>query len=221
MPTLRPPMTKNNPIDSSIHPGKGGSRAAKKRRKQKINKQLNNNRNNNIKKQPSDQGEKGTLPTTLLEKGKESQGKATTSGVPSSALISSGQGGRGADDGTGSGLSETQGGAKRKRSGAKEAHASVSSSLASRHVEGKPASDGKKSMGERTRGYGSSSASREEPTPTVIDASAADERSRRLLELDVMGVLADPDVESGLKARQLLQWMIAPLPVEDFYDNYW
>ncbi|CAM9788865.1 unnamed protein product, partial [Laminaria digitata] len=35
------------------------------------------------------------------------------------------------------------------------------------------------------------------------------------------GVLSDPDVESGLKARQLLQWMIAPLPVDEFYSSYW
>lgn len=57
--------------------------------------------------------------------------------------------------------------------------------------------------------------------PTVIDASAADDRSRLLLELDAHGVLADPDVESGLKARQLLQWIVAPLPVEEFYESYW
>lgn len=59
------------------------------------------------------------------------------------------------------------------------------------------------------------------PTPAVIDASDADDRSRLLLELDAQGVLADADVESGLKARQLLQWMVAPLSVEEFYDTYW
>lgn len=59
------------------------------------------------------------------------------------------------------------------------------------------------------------------PPPTTIDASAADDRSRLLLELDAQGVLSDVDVESGLKARQLLQWMIAPLPVEEFYRSYW
>lgn len=57
--------------------------------------------------------------------------------------------------------------------------------------------------------------------PVVIDASEADERSRLLLELDAVGVLSDPDVESGLKARQLLQWIVAPLPVEEFYESYW
>ncbi|CAM9380088.1 unnamed protein product [Scytosiphon promiscuus] len=61
----------------------------------------------------------------------------------------------------------------------------------------------------------------QQPARTVIDASAADDRSRLLLELDAHGVLGDPDVESGLKARQLLQWMVAPLPVEEFYDTYW
>eukprot|EP00903_Cladosiphon_okamuranus_P011309 g10664.t1 len=76
-------------------------------------------------------------------------------------------------------------------------------------------------------GGGSSSSSRrsekegQQPARTVIDASAADDRSRLLLELDAQGVLLDPDVESGLKARQLLQWMVAPLPVEEFYGTYW
>lgn len=71
------------------------------------------------------------------------------------------------------------------------------------------------------RGGESSSASWNAATPAIIDASKADDRSRMLLELDVHGVLSDPDVESGLKARQLLQWMIAPLPVEEFYDTFW
>lgn len=65
------------------------------------------------------------------------------------------------------------------------------------------------------------SASEHAPVPMIIDASAADDRSRLLMELDAHGVLADPDVESGLKARQLLQWIVAPLPVEEFYDSYW
>ncbi|CAM9735859.1 unnamed protein product, partial [Discosporangium mesarthrocarpum] len=56
---------------------------------------------------------------------------------------------------------------------------------------------------------------------SVIDGDDVDDRSRLLLELDGHEVLGDPDVESGLKARQLLQWMIAPLPVEEFYEKYW
>ncbi|CAN0028044.1 unnamed protein product [Ascophyllum nodosum] len=59
------------------------------------------------------------------------------------------------------------------------------------------------------------------PKPLVIDAAEADERSRVLMELDAEAVLSDPDVESGLKARQLLQWMMAPLPVEEFYEKCW
>ncbi|CAM9206887.1 unnamed protein product [Ectocarpus sp. 13 AM-2016] len=75
-------------------------------------------------------------------------------------------------------------------------------------------------------GAGSSSGSsrrsgHQQPARTTIDASAADDRSRLLLELDAQGVLSDPDVESGLKARQLLQWIIAPLSVEEFYGTYW
>ena len=81
--------------------------------------------------------------------------------------------------------------------------------------------------GGSSSGSGSGSSSRragrdhQQPARTVIDASAADDRSRVLLELDAQGVLSDPDVESGLKARQLLQWMVAPLPVEEFYSTYW
>ncbi|CAM9789938.1 unnamed protein product, partial [Choristocarpus tenellus] len=55
----------------------------------------------------------------------------------------------------------------------------------------------------------------------IIDASDVDDRSRLLLALDAHEVIADPDVESGLKARQLLQWMVAPLSVEEFYASYW
>lgn len=59
------------------------------------------------------------------------------------------------------------------------------------------------------------------PEPIIVDASKADERSQMLLELDAAGVLSDSDVESGLKARQLLQWIVAPLPVEEFYESCW
>lgn len=57
--------------------------------------------------------------------------------------------------------------------------------------------------------------------PIIVDASMGDERSQMLLELDAAGVLSDSDVESGLKARQLLQWIVAPLPVEEFYESCW
>lgn len=57
--------------------------------------------------------------------------------------------------------------------------------------------------------------------PIIVDASKGDERSQMLLELDAAGVLSDSDVESGLKARQLLQWIVAPLPVEEFYESCW
>lgn len=57
--------------------------------------------------------------------------------------------------------------------------------------------------------------------PVVIDAAHADDRTRALLELDAHAVLTDTDVESGLKARQLLQWLVAPLSVEEFYDSFW
>ncbi|CAM9245303.1 unnamed protein product [Ectocarpus fasciculatus] len=70
-------------------------------------------------------------------------------------------------------------------------------------------------------GGGGRRSGHQQPARTTIDASAADDRSRLLLELDAQGVLSDPDVESGLKARQLLQWIIAPLSVEEFYGTYW
>lgn len=124
-------------------------------------------------------------------------------------------------------LEDGAAGSKRKRA----AHTSSSPSY-SREASAGARGDSSGGGGGGSSGGGSSNSSSsrrgqtaggEEPVPkpVVIDASAADDRSRLLLELDAEGVLSDSDVESGLKARQLLQWMVAPLPVEEFYSSFW
>ncbi|CBJ30378.1 expressed unknown protein [Ectocarpus siliculosus] len=176
----------------AVESARGGSRAAKKRRKQK--------------------------------------GKASASGGSTQPTASSPSGsnpvppskpGSSRDD---TRLATAAGSAKRKR---KSITAATSNSAGQPPVaSGNGAATGGGSSNGDGDGAGSGSGSsrrsgHQKPARTTIDASAADDRSRLLLELDAQGVLSDPDVESGLKARQLLQWIIAPLSVEEFYGTYW
>lgn len=192
----------------STHPAGGGSRAAKKRRK-KMHKLSN--------KSASDGASHVPRPAAPKPPAAE-EAKNGDLVKPNAKALSRGGGGE-------SDLRKSTGGAKRKRDeGIRgEAEPPTPRNQGSAGIDGvkRPGVGNSNGDSGGKRGGESSSASWNAAKPAIIDVSKADDRSRLLLELDVHGMLSDPDVESGLKARQLLQWMIAPLPVEEFYDTFW
>lgn len=193
-------------LTTSIDMG-GGSRAAKKRRKQKFNKHGNANPSSSgpnkissagVHNLPAKNGAKVPTSESRPSKNLESDQKARKSVI--------GVCGKDARH-------ESPGGTKRKRAVGDAMNPGPS------HVS-PSATSGSRVNGDKGSKRPSSTPG-SQPTPIVIDASEVDDRSRLLLELDAKSVLSDPDVESGLKAKQLLQWIVAPLPVEEFYDTYW
>lgn len=194
----------------------GGSRAAKKRRRQKVNKNNTSTSSTSINNTTQPPGHphtngKSSKPHPNHHADERSKPSPTSSGL------------HGSND-------ELR--TKRKHAAVDSSHNRITAPA------GQPTRDNQytatacsPARGASSGGAGSSGSGRgqsslrgggaETAVPTVIDASAVDHRSRLLLAVDAHEVLADPDVESGLKARQLLQWMVAPLPVEEFYESYW
>eukprot|EP00953_Heterococcus_sp_UTEX-ZZ885_P002846 2062-Heterococcus_DN1.PRE.2 len=58
---------------------------------------------------------------------------------------------------------------------------------------------------------GSSSANSTTADPYIVKVDPNDELAKMLLQVDPHDICADPELDSGLKARQLLQWLIAPM----------
>ncbi|CAN0196904.1 unnamed protein product [Pylaiella littoralis] len=199
----------------STDSSRGESRAAKKRRKQK-GKSVLPSGSSSISSSSSG----GSIHVTPSKTNNSSSGKA--GGSSSTNLLDNSDVSRG---------TSAAGSNKRRReatplvAGDQEQHkAPLSAANESESaVGGNSGGGGTGSGGGSGSGSGSErrSGKEQQPVRTAIDASEADDRSRLLLELDAQAVLSDPDVESGLKARQLLQWMVAPLPVEEFYETYW
>ncbi|CAM9167631.1 unnamed protein product [Chrysoparadoxa australica] len=53
-----------------------------------------------------------------------------------------------------------------------------------------------------------------------MDEEARDE-ALGLLGLHAHEIVGDPDMDSREKASHLLQWILAPLPLDTFYESYW
>ncbi|KAG5188882.1 cupin superfamily protein-domain-containing protein [Tribonema minus] len=69
---------------------------------------------------------------------------------------------------------------------------------------------------------GDSGGGRRGGTPQyIVTVNPDDELERTLLSLPARDVCGDAALDSGVKARQMLQWMVAPVDVNVFYARYW